>query len=73
MSLQLLDSQSAQADPITSAIAVDITADVAAVASVEETMTMAIAVDVTGDITSIAFTPFVAPEPGCQRIAVITH
>lgn len=73
MSLQLLDSQSEAPAAVTSAIAVDVTGDITAGATIVEQIPMTIAIDITGDISSAAFTPFVAPEPGCTRIAVITH
>lgn len=75
MSQLLLDSGDTgpAPDPIQMAVALDVAADVTAAASVVVAIPMVIAIDITDDITSSAFTPFIAPEPGCKRVAVITH
>ncbi|HTJ17850.1 MAG TPA: hypothetical protein VL494_13815 [Steroidobacteraceae bacterium] len=72
MSLLLLDSQDA-GPAVAIAVAVDVSGDVTASVTVVETMTMTIAVDITNDLSASAHTPFIVPEPGCVRVAIITH
>ena len=74
MSLLLLDSHDAgSAVAIAVAVEVEVSGDITASVTVVETMTMTIAVDITNDLSASALTPFIVPEPGCVRVAIITH